>query len=76
MTIQEARREYDDAATKLRDAIDEQERIQDSLRIQEAKRTAGLREAAKVELEAATRVFESLGMPKEAAMAAAQGRAA
>jgi len=76
MTIQEARRQYDEASTKLRNALDEQERIEDQLRIQEAKRTAGLREAAKAEMDSAIQVFEALGMSKDAATFAAQGRAA
>ena len=76
MDIQEARRQYDEASSKLKEALDDKQKIEDGLRASEARRVAGLREAEKIEVEESTKVFEALGMPKAAAEFAARGRAA
>jgi len=76
MTLEQKQRQYDEAAAQLREAQAENQRIEDGLRASEARRVAGLREAEKIELEEASKVFEALGMSKNAAMLAAQGRAA
>jgi hypothetical protein len=76
MTLQEARAAHQKATHDLSEAIAENQKIEDGLRASEARRITGLREAEKVEVEDGTRVFESLGLPKNAAEFAARGRAA
>ena len=76
MTIQEAKKALDKANAEYNDALAANQEIEDRLRASEARRITGLREAEKLDHEDGTRVFESLGMPKEAAEFAARGRAA
>jgi hypothetical protein len=76
MDVKEAKKAFDKASADYSEALAENDRITETLRVQEAKRVTGLREAEKVELEESSKVFESLGMPKDAATFAARGRAA
>jgi hypothetical protein len=76
MDVKTAKTAFDKASADYSEALQENERITETLRVQEAKRVSGLREADKLELEDSVKVYESLGMPKNAAEFAARGRAA
>jgi chromosome segregation ATPase len=72
--LEEKERRFEEASRQLREARTEAAAIEESIQIQEAKRKQELRDAAKADLEDSIKVFESLGIPKPGAEAAAKGR--